>query len=173
MRRNDLSPRTCAAFTLFEMMMAIAVLALVFTAVTVSLRGKWRAEEARRGAQRLALAWSKARSHAQREGRDWEVAWEAEKAKIHGFPAVQPGGEGGGVSSGEEKGRDFEFEVGRSLRLASGKTGVELAPARFFANGRAAPCVVVVSAPGTPSWQVRMEWDARPVIERASQESGP
>lgn len=160
-----LAQRADRGFTLFEMMMAIAVLALVFTAVTVSLRGKWRVEEARRGAQRLALAWVKARSHAWREGREWIVEWDASRGMVRGMP-LPISQEGEGVD--ERLSPGFSFEVGRGLQVFSeGVAEEEVPPVHFFANQRVTTASVVVTAPGRPRWRVRMDWDGRPVLEPA------
>ena len=163
------------AFTLFEMMAAIAVLALVFTAVTVSLRGKWRAEEARRGAQRLALAWVKARSYAWREGREWVVVWDKERGVVRGSPATIREEAGSNEESAKDSASEqgFSFDLGKGVQVLEEQAEGENPPVRFFANGRVTPASVVVAAPGKPRWHVWMDWDGKPFLEPAGAREEP
>ncbi len=160
------------AFTLFEMMLAISVLALIFTAVTVSFHGKWRAEETRRGAQRFALAWLKTRSLAWREGREWTMVWDGEHSEIHAAPVESPSisGTQDGVSTDEGSPRSFSVQLGSGIGLVSEKDQQALPTIRFFSNGRVRHVSLLVVGKKGDAWRVRSEWDGRPILEKAAEE---
>ncbi len=168
-RRVTGAPRR-AAFTLFEMMLAISVLALIFTAVVVSFHGKWRAEETRRGAQKLVLAWLKTRSLAWREGREWTMVWDGEHSKIHAAPvdSAAVSGTQDGVSTDEGSLRSFSVNLGSGIGLVSEKDQQALPTIRFFSNGRVRHVSLLVVGNKGDAWRVRSEWDGRPILEKAA-----
>ncbi len=166
---GERAPRR-GAFTLFEMMMAIAVLALVFTAVTVSFRSKWQAEGARRGAQRLALAWLKARSFAWREGREWVIVWNGERAEVHA-QAVEDASGAEADGGGQEPGRvdhSFTVALGPAIRLVPERDQDALPPMRFLPNGRVCHLSLLVVGANGDAWRVRTDWDGKPVLEKVA-----
>lgn len=151
-------------------MLAVSVLGLIFTATTVSLRGKWRAEQARRGAQCVAVTWRKARSLAWREGREWVVTWDPGHAQLQAMPlamAEQWEETTDDDAEAADEAPAFTVDLGRDLRLVCDPSGEELASVHFLPNGRVPHASVRVADPHGTVWRVRTDWTGAPVMEAA------
>ncbi len=136
-----------SAFSLLEVMLALTIMGMIFTAATVSLRGRWRTEQARRAAGRVALACAEARSHAWREGREWLVLWNARESSLLSCPASDTSPASARITA-----------LDRSLRL-------DAPDLHFLPNGRAEPMSWIVQGPHGDAWRIRIQWDGSPVLE--------
>jgi prepilin-type N-terminal cleavage/methylation domain-containing protein len=157
-------------FTLLEIMMAISVLALIFTAVTVSLQGKWEHEQGKRCAQRMMISWIKARSYDFREGREWAVTWNAQTGALHAGPYVSTE-EGNHAEPSEEPtqstGPDLSFSMNldKQVTVIPEEDQETLPVVHFLPNGRARFASVLVKSTKGELWRVRMNWAGEPMIE--------
>jgi prepilin-type N-terminal cleavage/methylation domain-containing protein len=161
--------RSLRAFTLLELMLAVGIMGLMLAVTTVSFRSKWHAEQGRRGAQRVAVAWLKARSMAWREGREWQVAWESGGSRLHAMPVARETTDvvasEDALEDGAEDPRAFTVDLGKSIRLLSDDREGDPSTVHFLSNGRTREASVrVVDSQGT-IWRVRTDWAGIPVME--------
>jgi prepilin-type N-terminal cleavage/methylation domain-containing protein len=157
------------AFTLLELMLAVGIVGLMLAVTTVSFRGKWQAEQGRRGAQRVAVAWLKARSMAWREGREWVVAWESGGSRLHAMPVIQETEDSAASEEAAEDGaedpRAFTVDLDKSIRLLSDDREGEPSVVHFLANGRAGQASVRVMDSQGAVWRVKTDWAGVPIME--------
>ncbi len=157
------------AFTLFEIMVALSILSLIFTAVVVSLRSKWQVEQGRRGAQKVALVWLKARSYAWREGREWVVTWDARRSQLDAAPLETTENDrsvGGSVDHlTKELSSGFSVGLDPKIRLLPEFKDEELPAVHFLPNGRVLYTSLLVKGPKGDTWRVKINWDGTPTME--------
>lgn len=153
------------AFTLIEIMLAVAILALVFTAVTVSVRSKWRTEQARRCAQKIAVAWMRVRSHALKEGKEWLMIWDAKQSQLRAGPREMM--EEGQIPEDSDS-KIFNVELDPKIILLPDASDHELPEFRFLSNGRVSHMSILVQGPDHDVWRVKTDWSGTPVTEMVS-----
>ena len=163
------------AFTLLEIMLAIGIVGLILTVVTVSFRGKWQAEQGRRGAQKVMLAWQKARSYAWREGREWVVLWDEKEFQLRAMPLEMmeeldfEGEKKGDVQSEETAGSStlaFHVMFESNINLLPEENEEKVAVAHFLPNKRVRPASVLVKGPKGDLWRIKTDWDGLPIMEQ-------
>ena len=166
-----------SAFTLLEVMLAIGILVLILTATTMSLSGRWQAEQGRRGAQKVMLAWQKARSYAWREGREWIVKWDEKESQLRAMPLEMAeeldfkAEKKGEIQSEETTGSStlaFHVTFDHHINLLPEENEEKVAVVHFLANKRVRPASVLVEGPKGDLWRIRTDWDGEPILEQIS-----
>jgi len=162
--RKDLSARA-GGFTLLEILLVVGILGLIFTSMVFSLRGAWKAEHGRREAQKVTLAWMKARSYAWREGREWTMTYDSTEALLHVAPSDISTVDSDGDA---ETSLAFTLDLDPRVRLLSEQQEDELEPVRFLPNGRVQHASLLVVGAGGDAWRVKTDWSGRPLMEPSS-----
>jgi len=130
-----------------------------------SLRGTWKAEHGRREAQKVTLAWMKARSYAWREGREWTMTYDSTEALLHVAPSDISTVDSDGDA---ETSLAFTLDLDPRVRLLSEQQEDELEPVRFLPNGRVQHASLLVVGAGGDAWRVKTDWSGRPLMEPSS-----
>ncbi len=153
------------AFTLVEVMLAVVILGLLVTAVSVSLRSKWQAEQSRRVAQQMVVTWMKTHSKAWRDGVEWVVTVDETNSVIAANPVA---------STEIQKDSDREGNSSSPIFLQFDKKVIvapegreELKPVHFYPDGRASQSSVLVIGPDGNAWRVKTDWTGQPSMEKA------
>jgi len=166
-----------AAFTLLEITLAVAILGLLFTAVIVSFRSSWNADQTKRGARQVELAWNRARSYAWRDGREWTVTWEDKSTELRAMPsevftaaaaaAESPDPEGAAPASAASSSLQFSTQLDEELSLMAESEDPGANVVQFLPNGRVRHASVLVVGPGGDAWRIRTSWSGSTVTEFA------
>ncbi len=144
-------------------MLAIILLGLLFTAVTISLRSKWQAEQSRRVAQEIVVTWMKAHSKAWRDGVEWVVTVDETNSVVSACPVPS---ESADSSSSQENASLISLKLDRNIRVVP-EDRDEMKPVHFFPDGRATQMSVLVVGPDGNVWKVKTDWTGQPSMEHA------
>lgn len=155
-------------FTLLEMIMALVILSLIFTATVVSLRGKWKAESAQRAARQLFVMWKKTRSRAWREGCTWtlfrdekSLEWRATPLEV--FENLSESEIANNES--ERTGRGFSIRLSEDIQVAPEMKVGEKKAIYFYADGHVEGMNLLIWRDRTDVWRLRSDWSGTPVLD--------
>ncbi|MEO6742339.1 MAG: type II secretion system protein [Chthoniobacteraceae bacterium] len=147
-------PSSSRAFTLIEMMLAIAIAIAVTVLAVPNLRGMSRERRLHETFENFDAFIRKAQLNAVREQRSWSVSWQEDRILVRPGESASEAGENGGDAQQEELpiSKDESYTLDRHAALLAPKD----TPAvwTFWRSGTCEPVIVGYSGPdGTWSAQ--------------------